>query len=107
MTLMMGGIQDFQSCIINFWSEEVFSDNEGIKDAMCIITSGALCRTSIFDEVGYFLNEYFIDYVDNEFCLRLLISGYRVCVCIRKLLFNMLLVTGRKIWFFANELSIL
>ncbi|MCM0927586.1 glycosyltransferase [Klebsiella pneumoniae] len=59
---------------------EVFSDNEGIKDAMCIITSGALCRTSIFDEVGYFLNEYFIDYVDNEFCLRLLISGYRVCV---------------------------
>lgn len=62
---------------------EVFFDNEGIKDVMCIIILGVLCRIFIFDEVGYFLNEYFIDYVDNEFCFRLFIFGYRVCVYLK------------------------
>ncbi|EPH3431980.1 glycosyltransferase family 2 protein [Klebsiella michiganensis] len=63
-----------------FVRRKIFTNEDNIQNVMCIITSGAICRTDIFDTVGYFLDKYFIDYVDNEFCLRLLSAGYRVCV---------------------------
>ena len=42
------------------------------------MTSGALMPTWIFDCVGYFASEFFMDCVDTEFCFRLLAAGYRV-----------------------------
>ncbi len=35
-----------------------------------VITSGNLIKLSVFDDVGYFKESLFIDYVDKEFCLR-------------------------------------
>ncbi|WP_033111709.1 glycosyltransferase family 2 protein [Dickeya dadantii] len=63
-----------------FIKRKTFHSGNDIYDVMCIITSGALCKVSVFSKVGFFIDEYFIDYVDNEFCLRLLASGFRVCV---------------------------
>ena len=40
------------------------------------ITSGALMPTWIFDRIGYFVTEYFIDEVDTEYCLRIRAAGY-------------------------------
>jgi rhamnosyltransferase len=40
------------------------------------ITSGALMPTWIFDKIGYFASEYFIDEVDTEYCLRIRAAGY-------------------------------
>lgn len=42
------------------------------------MTSGALMPTWIFDRVGYFASDFFIDCVDHEYCFRLLASGYYV-----------------------------
>ena len=42
------------------------------------LTSGALMPTWIFDRVGYFASDFFIDCVDVEFCFRLRASGYYV-----------------------------
>ena len=42
------------------------------------MTSGALMPTWIFDRVGYFASEFFMDCVDTEFCFRLVAAGYRV-----------------------------
>lgn len=56
------------------------SDKNKIQDVMTVITSGALYPMQIFDDVGIFEDDYFIDYIDNEFCLRVLKNGYRVCV---------------------------
>jgi rhamnosyltransferase len=42
------------------------------------ITSGALMPTWIFDRIGYFASEYFIDEVDTEYCLRMRAAGYYV-----------------------------
>jgi len=39
------------------------------------MTSGNLIRCEIFSSVGYFNEEMFIDYVDNEFCLRCVEKG--------------------------------
>lgn len=43
-----------------------------------VITSGNIVNLDIFEEIGYFKEDYFIDYVDNEFCLRILESGKKI-----------------------------
>jgi rhamnosyltransferase len=42
------------------------------------MTSGALMPAWIFDKIGLFASEYFIDEVDTEFCLRIRAAGYLV-----------------------------
>jgi len=42
------------------------------------ITSGALMPTWIFDKVGGFASEYFIDWVDIEYCFRIRAAGFLV-----------------------------
>lgn len=44
---------------------------EIIDDVTIGMTSGNLVKSEVFDEVGYFKEEFFIDCVDHEFCFRL------------------------------------
>lgn len=61
-------------------SRKKLSTYQSLVDVFCTITSGSACRVSALDVSGPFRDDYFIDYVDNEYCLRLWRSGYRVCV---------------------------
>lgn len=47
-------------------------------DVTFAITSGTLIHSSIFAKIGLFRNDYFIDHVDSEFCVRLQKNGYFV-----------------------------
>lgn len=40
------------------------------------LTSGALMPAWIFDKIGWFASEFFIDWVDIEYCFRLRAAGY-------------------------------
>lgn len=42
------------------------------------MTSGALMPTWLFDKIGAFASEYFIDEVDTEYCYRIRAAGYLV-----------------------------
>jgi rhamnosyltransferase len=42
------------------------------------ITSGQLLPTWIFDKIGWFASEYFIDCVDFEYCFRIREAGYLI-----------------------------
>ena len=42
------------------------------------LTSGALMPAWIFDEIGFFQSDYFIDEVDTEYCFRIRAAGYLV-----------------------------
>lgn len=42
------------------------------------MTSGALLPTWIFGKIGWFASEYFIDWVDIEFCFRIRAAGYLI-----------------------------
>jgi len=46
------------------------------SEALACMTSGTLLPTWAFDVVGWFLSEYFIDYVDIEYSLRARSLGY-------------------------------
>lgn len=43
-----------------------------------VITSGMLVRRSVLEAVGPFRTEFFVDHVDNDFCLRVRAAGYRI-----------------------------
>ena len=42
------------------------------------MTSGTLMPTWVFDKIGYFASEFFIDWVDIEYCFRLRKAGYTI-----------------------------
>lgn len=44
----------------------------------CVITSGCLCSVPMIRQIGMFKDEYFIDFVDIEYCWRALRRGYSV-----------------------------
>lgn len=44
------------------------------------ITSGTLIHSSLFEEVGFFREDYFIDHVDSEFCIRLHEAGHLILI---------------------------
>ena len=43
-----------------------------------IINSGSIVRTSVWEQVGGFCEEFFVDFVDYEYCLRLRYRGFEV-----------------------------
>ena len=49
-----------------------------VADRDAVITSGMLVRRDVLTEVGRFRTEFFVDHVDNDFCLRVRAAGYRV-----------------------------
>ena len=48
------------------------------EDVESVITSGSLIPLAVHASVGPFRNEFFIDYVDSEYCFRARAQGYRV-----------------------------
>jgi len=50
------------------------------NSALIAITSGMLITLDSFNKIGPFREDYFIDFVDNEYCLRANILGYSVAV---------------------------
>jgi len=51
---------------------------EPCEDVMTPMTSGCLLNLRAYLEVGPFLDGLFIDFVDNEYCLRLRTRGFAV-----------------------------
>lgn len=57
------------------------SESSGMVEVEKVIQSGALINLKAFGEVGRFRNDYFIDYVDYEFCKRAAsIHGFKIFV---------------------------
>lgn len=48
------------------------------EEVESVITSGSLLRLATLDRIGPFREEFFIDYVDSEYCFRARAQGYRV-----------------------------
>lgn len=59
----------------------VFIEHTEINDepleATFVIASGSLIRTSVLKDVGLMLDDFFIDFVDVEWCLRASSKGYK------------------------------
>jgi rhamnosyltransferase len=55
-----------------------------------VITSGSLLSLEAFKEIGQFRDDFFIDQVDDEYCLRLRAHGYTVIISCKPLIVHSL-----------------
>ncbi|MBT9142998.1 MAG: hypothetical protein DDT29_01397 [Dehalococcoidia bacterium] len=56
----------------------IIQNNRAWIKTMCVITSGTLLSVPIYRIVGPFRNDFFIDYVDTEWCFRARTFGYEI-----------------------------
>ena len=65
---------------------------EGSNGRICEInstmTSGNLVKMNIFEKVGLFEEDFFIDYVDHEFCLRCLLNNLKIIISSESILIH-------------------
>jgi rhamnosyltransferase len=60
--------------------ERAYCNGEILESVTTVITSGSLINLDVFEYLGGFREDFFIDYVDTEFCLRSLRHGYKIIV---------------------------
>lgn len=80
--------------------------NSGIKYIDIGITSGSLFKTEIFNQIGFFEEKLFIDYIDYEFCLRAKSYGYKFLQVKNSILFHKIGNTN-EIYFLGKNRSVL
>ncbi|XJZ26978.1 glycosyltransferase family 2 protein [Bacillota bacterium Lsc_1132] len=51
-----------------------------LQEQKTVITSGSLVKREIFEKIGLFEEDYFIDFLDHEFCLRARSKGYKIFI---------------------------
>jgi rhamnosyltransferase len=61
-----------------FFKKSLFSETSNYLDVLCVISSGSMIKSELFGKIGDFRSEFFIDYVDFEYCLRAIDAGYNV-----------------------------
>jgi rhamnosyltransferase len=57
-----------------------FGENPVMDDVLCVIASGSLIRLDVIRKLGKFREDFFIDYVDSEFCMSLITHGWKILV---------------------------
>jgi rhamnosyltransferase len=56
------------------------NEKENWEEVENLPTSGCITSLNVFSEIGDFRSDFFIDYVDTEYCMRLRNGGYRVLI---------------------------
>jgi rhamnosyltransferase len=62
-----------------FW-DRFGSDGALSAEMTTVLTSGSLISLAVFREIGGFRDDFFVDCVDHEYCLRARAHGFRVIV---------------------------
>jgi len=61
-------------------------DKYDYREIKTVITSGSLMSVSLFNNIGPFREEFFIDGIDHEYCLRARSKGYRIVMALAPLM---------------------
>jgi len=68
------------SKVFNIPIRRKVSPNHKPEKVFSLITSGSLYNVDLFKNIGFFKEEFFIDYIDIEFCLRANSLGKKVMI---------------------------
>lgn len=61
-----------------FLFERKYCTGQILENVSIVITSGSLHNLKIYEQVGPFRDEFFVDYVDTEYCLRVKRLGFDI-----------------------------
>lgn len=67
------------------------------------ITSGSMIRNDVFKKIGLMNEYFFIDFIDFDYCLRILSKGYKILQSRNALLYHSLGEKKRKLFFYFRE----
>lgn len=65
-----------------------FGNNTPFLEQKTVITSGSLVAVELTTTIGGFRNDYFIDQVDHELCLRARVNGHRVIIACKPVMLH-------------------
>jgi len=71
-----------------FLFERTRSASQVLEDVSIVITSGALYNLDAYQKIGPFRDDFFMDYIDTEYCLRARQNGYTIVVNCNALLYH-------------------
>ena len=63
-----------------FFAERIFADS-GFVEVTQVIASGQFMPATVFSEVGFMDEQFFIDWVDTEWCWRARAKGWKIYNC--------------------------
>ncbi len=101
--IMFDHIRDYHD--IGIISPNYFFDRKrnskytGVKTKKYTMQSGNLLNLNIYEKIGEFKEEFFIDGVDYEYCLRLNKNGYKVYECGEAILYHNPGITKKLLFF--------
>jgi rhamnosyltransferase len=81
---------NFEEENVHVPSNPFVAGGPAFREITAVITSGSLLSLSTYFKVGRFRSDFFIDFVDHEYCLRLLKLGFRVLSSTRPLMVHAL-----------------
>jgi len=64
----------------HFFFERKTCTEEVLEGVSMVITSGSMYNLGIYKKIGPFRDDFFVDYVDTEYCLRARQKGYDIIV---------------------------
>lgn len=64
----------------HFFFERKFCAEEVLDNVSMVITSGSMYNLGVYKKLGPFRDDFFVDYVDTEYCLRARKQGYEIIV---------------------------
>lgn len=67
------------SPILKLYDGDEKENTQGFKYIQSALTSGSFVNVNAYNVLGGFKDEYFIDYVDIEYCWNLISNGYNIC----------------------------
>lgn len=84
-----------------FPGEIVADEKNSIVDVLSLITSGTLIPVNVFKEVGLMREDFFIDRVDTEWCLRARSHGFMLFGTIRASMYQRMGEHSLMVWYGA------
>jgi rhamnosyltransferase len=82
-----------------FPGEILASETNPIVNALSLITSGTLIPANVFEEVGLMREDFFIDRVDTEWCLRARSRGFIIFGTIHATMYQRMGEHSLKVWY--------
>ncbi|RUS95244.1 rhamnosyltransferase [Dulcicalothrix desertica PCC 7102] len=71
-----------------FLFKRVECQGKDLDDVTIVITSGALTNLDMFQTLGPYRDDFFIDYIDTEYCLRAKKNGYKILVSSKAVMYH-------------------
>jgi rhamnosyltransferase len=81
---------NYRSAATGYIALDCDSVLSNFAERKAVITSGSLMSLQAFEEIGQFRDDFFIDQVDDEYCLRLRAHSYMVIISCKPLIVHSL-----------------